>query len=107
MDIERMDVELRELDPKLKQMQQNTAAYKRGTELHEKRGQLLADQLRNLRPRRLYDRFEFSAKGVAAGWIAPLGCEVRKHGLQNFGRYRRRCVMVQINHQLSVINMPF
>lgn len=36
-----MDVELRELDQKLKQMQHNSAAYKRGTELHEKRGELL------------------------------------------------------------------
>lgn len=39
--IERMDAELRELDQKLKQMQQNTAAFKRGTELHEKRGELI------------------------------------------------------------------
>ncbi len=38
LSIERMDVELRELDQKLKQMQQNTAAFKRGTELHQKRG---------------------------------------------------------------------
>lgn len=38
--IEKMDVELRELDQKLKQMQHNTAAYKRGVELHEKRGGL-------------------------------------------------------------------
>ncbi|MEK7717452.1 MAG: hypothetical protein AAB322_06865, partial [Pseudomonadota bacterium] len=37
MRIESMDAELRELDQKLKQMQQNTAAFKRGTELHEKR----------------------------------------------------------------------
>lgn len=42
--IERMDVELRELNQKLKQMQQNSAAFKRGSELHEKRGQLLADR---------------------------------------------------------------
>lgn len=41
--IDRMDVELRELNQKLRQMQQNTAAYKRGVELHEKRGRLLAD----------------------------------------------------------------
>lgn len=39
--IERMGAELRELDQKLKQMQQNTAAFKRGTELHEKRGELI------------------------------------------------------------------
>ena len=32
--IEVMDVELRELNQKLKQMQQNTAAFKRGAELH-------------------------------------------------------------------------
>lgn len=44
--IERMDVELRELNQKLKQMQQNTAAYKRGSELHEKRGKLLGDRER-------------------------------------------------------------
>ena len=37
--IDRMDAELRELDQKLKQIQQNTAAFKRGTELHEERGQ--------------------------------------------------------------------
>lgn len=45
--VEKMDVELRELDQKLKQMQQNTAAYKRGVELHEKRGVLVtrSDQL--------------------------------------------------------------
>jgi DNA sulfur modification protein DndD len=42
--IEKMDVELRELDQKLKQMQQNTAAFKRGVELHEKRGGLTARQ---------------------------------------------------------------
>ncbi|GAB6272400.1 MAG: DNA sulfur modification protein DndD [Smithella sp.] len=42
--IERMDVELRELNQKLKQMQQNTAAFKRGSELHEKRGQLIAER---------------------------------------------------------------
>jgi DNA sulfur modification protein DndD len=41
-----MDVELRELNQKLKQMQQNTAAFKRGAELHEKRGKLLADRER-------------------------------------------------------------
>lgn len=40
--IETMDVELRELDQKLKQMQQNSAAHKRGMELHEKRGELLS-----------------------------------------------------------------
>ena len=42
--IERMDVELRELNQKLKQMQQNSAAFKRGAELHEKRGGLLGDR---------------------------------------------------------------
>jgi hypothetical protein len=42
VNIEKMDVELRELDQKLKQMQQNTAAYKRGVELHEKRGGLIS-----------------------------------------------------------------
>ncbi len=42
--IDKMDVELRELNQKLKQMQQNTAAYKRGVELHEKRGRLLSDR---------------------------------------------------------------
>jgi DNA sulfur modification protein DndD len=36
-----MDAELRELDQKLKQMQQNTAAFKRGTELHQRRGELI------------------------------------------------------------------
>ncbi len=46
MNIERMDVELRELNQKLKQMQQNTAAFKRGAELHEKRGKILADRER-------------------------------------------------------------
>jgi DNA sulfur modification protein DndD len=44
VDIEQMDVELRELNQKLKQMQQNTAAFKRGSELHEKRGQLLTER---------------------------------------------------------------
>lgn len=39
--IEKMDVELRELDQRLKQMQQNSAAYKHGVELHEKRGGLI------------------------------------------------------------------
>jgi chromosome segregation ATPase len=42
--IERMDAELRELNQKVKQMQQNSAAFKRGTELHEKRGKLLGDR---------------------------------------------------------------
>jgi len=46
LSIEVMDVELRELNQKLKQMQQNTAAFKRGAELHEKRGKLLADRER-------------------------------------------------------------
>jgi DNA sulfur modification protein DndD len=41
MSIERMDAELRELDQKLKVMQQNTTAFKRGTELHQKRGELI------------------------------------------------------------------
>lgn len=44
--IDRMDAELREVNQKLKQMQQNTAAFKRGAELHEKRGKLLADRER-------------------------------------------------------------
>jgi DNA sulfur modification protein DndD len=44
--IDRMDVELRELNQKLKQMQQNTAAFKRGVELHERRGRLLGDRER-------------------------------------------------------------
>lgn len=44
INIEQMDVELRELNQKLKQMQQNSAAFKRGSDLHEKRGQLLADR---------------------------------------------------------------
>jgi len=47
--IERMDVELREVNQKLKQMQQNTAAFKRGAELHEKRGRLLGDRERIIR----------------------------------------------------------
>jgi DNA sulfur modification protein DndD len=42
--IDRMDVELRELNQKLKQMQQNTAAFKRGAELHERRGALLSER---------------------------------------------------------------
>lgn len=46
LNIEMMDVELRELNQKLKQMQQSTAAFKRGAELHEKRGKLLADRER-------------------------------------------------------------
>jgi DNA sulfur modification protein DndD len=46
LSIEVMDVELRELNQKLKQMQQNSAAFKRGAELHEKRGKLLADRER-------------------------------------------------------------
>jgi len=46
LSIEIMDVELRELNQRLKQMQQNTAAFKRGAELHEKRGKLLADRER-------------------------------------------------------------
>lgn len=46
VNIDRMDVELREVNQKLKQMQQNTAAFKRGAELHEKRGKLLADRER-------------------------------------------------------------
>jgi len=44
--IDRMDIELRELNQKLKQMQQNTAAFKRGAELHEKRGGILAERER-------------------------------------------------------------
>jgi len=46
INIERMDVELREVNQKLKQMQQNTAAFKRGAELHENRGKLLRDRER-------------------------------------------------------------
>lgn len=46
LSVEMMDVELRELNQKLKQMQQSTAAFKRGAELHEKRGKLLADRER-------------------------------------------------------------
>jgi DNA sulfur modification protein DndD len=44
--IDKMDAELRELNQKLSQMRQNTAAYKRGVELHEKRGRLLSDRER-------------------------------------------------------------
>jgi DNA sulfur modification protein DndD len=46
LSVEMMDVELRELNQKLKLIQQNTAAFKRGAELHEKRGKLLADRER-------------------------------------------------------------
>jgi len=46
LSIEIMDVELRELNQKLKQMQQNSVAFKRGAELHENRGKLLADRER-------------------------------------------------------------
>ena len=41
--IERMDAELRELNQKLKNIQQNSIVFKRGAELHEKRGKLLGD----------------------------------------------------------------
>jgi len=44
INIERMDVELRELNQRLKIIQQNTAAFKRGSELHEKRGELIAQR---------------------------------------------------------------
>jgi len=44
INIEQMDVELRELNQNLKQMQHNAAAFKKGTELHEKRGQLIAER---------------------------------------------------------------
>lgn len=49
--IERMDAELRELDQKLKQIQQNTVAFKRGAELHQRRGELLStlDQMQKRR----------------------------------------------------------
>jgi len=40
--IERLDAEWRELDQAIRRMQQNTAAFKRGVELHEKRGGLIA-----------------------------------------------------------------
>lgn len=56
INIEKMDVELRELNQKLKQMNQNTAAFKRGSELHEKRGKLLADR----------DRFDKRLKELSA-----------------------------------------
>jgi DNA sulfur modification protein DndD len=46
-DIERADTEIRELDQKLKQMQQSAAANRRGLELHEKRGQVQADLQRH------------------------------------------------------------
>lgn len=49
INIERMDVELRELNQKLKQMQHDSAAFKRGAELHEKRGRLLGDRERIVR----------------------------------------------------------
>lgn len=42
--IDKMDAELRELNQKLSQMRQNTAAYKRGVELHEKRGGMISDR---------------------------------------------------------------
>lgn len=42
-DIERTDIEIRELDQRLKQMQQSAAANRRGLELHEKRGQVQTD----------------------------------------------------------------
>jgi DNA sulfur modification protein DndD len=38
--IEKLDIEWKELDSKIRQMQQNAAANKRGQELHEKRGEL-------------------------------------------------------------------
>ena len=44
INIEQMDVELRELNQNSKQMQHNAAAFKKGTELHEKRGQLIAER---------------------------------------------------------------
>lgn len=52
MTIERLDAELRELDQKLKQIQQNTAAFNRGAELHQQRGRLLS-MLEQMRKRRL------------------------------------------------------
>lgn len=42
VNIERMDAELRELDQNIKQMQQNTTAFRRGIELHEERGKFIA-----------------------------------------------------------------
>jgi DNA sulfur modification protein DndD len=42
--IDRMDVEIRELDQRLKQIQQDTAAFKRGAELHARRGELRTTQ---------------------------------------------------------------
>lgn len=44
VEIEQMDVQLRELDQRLKQMQQNAAAFKKGTELHERRGRLTSER---------------------------------------------------------------
>jgi len=42
IDIEHMNAELREIDSRLKQIQLDSAAYKRGTALHEQRGKYLA-----------------------------------------------------------------
>lgn len=46
LNIEKIDIEWREINQKLKQMQQDTAAFKRGAELHENRGKLLAENER-------------------------------------------------------------
>jgi DNA sulfur modification protein DndD len=61
--IDRMDAELREVNQRIKQMQQNSAAFKRGAELHEKRGRLLAERERIGRRRKEIDA-ELASKEV-------------------------------------------
>lgn len=55
VEIEQMDVKLRELDQRLKQMQQNAAAFKRGTELHEKRGRYSVEKDRYVKRQKEVD----------------------------------------------------
>lgn len=51
-ELERIDIEMRELDQKLKQIQQSAEANRRGNELHERRG-LVQAELERFRKRRL------------------------------------------------------
>jgi len=57
------------------------------------------DQLRDLHTGVLDHAFEFRPEAVQTGRIAPLGREVRHHGLKHFRGYRGCGVVIEVNHK--------
>jgi len=59
---------------------------------------ICANQIRDLRTRRLNHCLQLRPELVAAGRITPFRLEIGQHRLQHFRQNRRRCVVVQVYH---------